>query len=151
MAIVKRGDRFDRSLSRLRDEVSELFDRFFADWDLAWPLSGERYWWPAVDVVETDDEVIVKAELPGMKSEDIEISVLNNTLTLSGEKKESQEEKGKGYYHVERRYGKFRRDIPLPTSVDADRVEAKFKDGVLTVTLPKTEQAKPKRIEVKTE
>jgi len=84
-----------------------------------------------------------------MKSDEIEISVVNNTLTITGEKKEAAEEKGENYYHVRRRYGTFRRDIALPPGVDPDKVEATYRDGVLTVTVPKTEKAKAKRIEVK--
>jgi len=136
-------------LGHLRDEMDDLFGRFFEDW--GWPLArAERgTWWPATDIAEHADAVVLKAELPGMKSDDIEISVVNNTLTISGEKKESAEEKSENYYHVERRYGTFRREIALPPGVDPDKVEAGYRDGVLTVTIPKTEKAKPKRIEIK--
>jgi HSP20 family protein len=129
--------------------MDDLFGRFFEDWD--WPLAKTQRgtWWPVIDVAESNDAVIVKAELPGMKSDDIEISVVNNVLTISGEKKESTEEKGESYCHMERRYGSFRRDISVPQGVDPDKVEANYRDGVLIITLPKTEKAKPKRIEVK--
>ncbi|KPK78878.1 MAG: hypothetical protein AMJ81_14660 [Phycisphaerae bacterium SM23_33] len=148
MAIVRRRGGSGGPLYRLRDEMNDLFGRFFEDW----PLAGTRQetWWPALDIVEHDDAVVVKADLPGLKTEDIDISVQNNVLTISGEKKESKEEKGESYYHVERRFGSFHRDMTLPAGVDADKVQASYHDGVLTITLPKTEQAKPKRIQVKT-
>jgi HSP20 family protein len=147
MDIVRRRRDQGRPLGRLRDEVNDLFGRFFEDWD--WPLTAAGGAWPAVDLADTDAAVVVKAELPGVKGDDIDIAVLGNTLTISGEKTEADEDKGENYYHVERRYGSFRRDIPLPAGVDPDKVEANYRDGVLTVTLPKSEQAKPKRIEVK--
>jgi HSP20 family protein len=148
MAIVRRRGGPGGPLWRLRDEMNDLFGRFFEDW----PLAGTRQetWWPVLDIAEHEDAVVVNAELPGLKSDEIDISVQNNVLTISGQKKESKEEKGEEYYHVERRFGSFRRDVTLPASVDADKVEASYRDGVLTITLPKTEQAKPKRIEVKT-
>jgi len=147
--LVKRRSDSGRPLARLRDEMDDLFGRFFEDWDrpgLA-PLRGG--WWPSVDVSEQDDKIAVRAELPGVKSADVEVSVQNSTLTISGEKKEQTEDKGGGYYHSERRYGSFRRDIQLPAGVDEDKVEATCRDGVLTVTMPKSEEARAKRIEVK--
>ena len=99
-------------------------------------------------MAEHDDAIVVKAELPGLNPDDIEVSVHGNTLTLSGEKKESSEDKGDNYYHVERRYGRFHRDVLLPAEVDAEKVEANYKDGVLTITVPKTEEAKPKKIKI---
>jgi HSP20 family protein len=129
--------------------MDDLFGRFFDDWD--WPgLAPMRTgWFPSVDVSEKDDQLIVRAELPGVTSKDIDVSVQNNTLTITGEKKEEHEEKSEGYFHSERRYGSFRRDIRLPAGIDESKVNATCKDGVLTITLPKSEQAKPKRIEVK--
>jgi len=149
MNIVRHRRQAGRPLARLQDDMNDLFHRFFDDWDA--PLTSWRSetWWPALDVSEQDDKVVVKAEMPGMKHDDIELSVMNGTLTINGEKKESQEDKGEGYYHSERRYGTFRRDIALPASVDSEKVEATYKDGVLTVTLPKTEQAKAKHVSVK--
>jgi len=128
--------------------MDSLFNRFFGS---DWPLEPFRpgYFWPVLDIAERDDEVLVKAEIPGMKAEDIDISVQGNVLTISGEKKESKEDKGEEYYHVERRYGTFRRDVNLSSAVDVDKIKAEYRDGVLTITLPKTEQAKPKRIAVK--
>lgn len=136
------------TLGTLRNEVDDLFDRFFGDWPLSPGLPRGEYW-PALDLAEDGNKLVVKAELPGIKPEEVELSVQDNTLTLAGEKKEESEEKKENFYHSERRYGAFRRTIQLPTSVDPDKVEAKFNDGVLTVILPKDERALPKRIAVK--
>ena len=105
---------------------------------------------PQVDVSETEDEIVVSAELPGLDQEDIDLSLSNGTLLIRGEKREEREEEGESYYCSERAYGAFRRDIPLPSAVDAHQVDAVFSQGVLTVTLPKTEEAKAKTVTVKT-
>jgi HSP20 family protein len=138
-----------RGLARrtLEDDLGDVFGRFLDSWGFG-PLF-ERGYQPALDVSETDEAVVVKAELPGMTRDDIDISVQGNTLTIGGEKKETAEDRGKDYYVSERRYGTFRRALTLPSGVDAEHIEAKYRDGVLTVTLPKSEQAKPKRINVK--
>ncbi len=135
-------------LARLHREMDDLFRNFFGDWDspLAHPVA-----WPAVDIAENDNEIIVNAELPGCKAEDIDIAVQGNTLTISGEKKEQHEKKEKGYYHVERAYGSFRRELNLPAEVDTSKIDATCKDGVLTVRLPKAEQAKAVKVKVKTQ
>lgn len=151
MNLARRPNESTRPLAHFRNEMDDLFHRFLGDWDLGWPglapLGGG--WCPSVDVCEQDDRITVKAELPGVESEDVEVSVHDGTLTIGGEKKEQSEDKGEGFYHSERRYGAFRRDIRLSVGVDADKVEATCRNGVLTVTLPKIEQAKAKRIEVK--
>ncbi|MCE5327696.1 MAG: Hsp20/alpha crystallin family protein [Planctomycetaceae bacterium] len=134
-------------LTRLQDEMNDLFGRFWEDSPLAW--TAEHAWLPALDVAETEDRVIVEADMPGVKPEDIDISVQNGTLCISGQKKESHEEKTENYYHVERRTGSFRREIPLPTPVNSEKVEATFKEGVLKIVLPKDEKAQPKKIEIK--
>ncbi|MBS3733958.1 MAG: Hsp20/alpha crystallin family protein [Phycisphaerae bacterium] len=147
MAIVRRrGDR-SAPLGRLQDEVNDLFGRFFEDWPLGAARRG--LWWPALDVADNENEVVLHAELPGMTRDDIDIAVQGNVLTISGEKKQSNEHKDASYCHVERTYGSFRRDVELPAPVDAGKTEATYRDGVLTVKLPKTEQAKSRRIEVK--
>ncbi|MGC9453615.1 MAG: Hsp20/alpha crystallin family protein [Phycisphaerae bacterium] len=149
MALVRRRNQQQAApLARLQDEVNDLFGRFFDDWPLA-GLSRAGSWFPALDISEREDSVVVQAEIPGMKRDDIDISVQDNHLTISGEKKESEEHKEGEYYHSERRYGTFRREIPLPAGVDADNVDATYRDGVLTVTLPKSEEAKPRKIEIK--
>ncbi len=108
----------------------------------------ERGWMPAVDVFEKEDKFVVKAELPGTKEEDIHVSVVGDTLSIRGEKKTETEVKEEDYYRCERSYGSFYRSVPLPSNVDADKIEASFEHGVLEVTLPKSAKVKPKRIAV---
>jgi len=126
--------------------MDDLFESFFRGLDRPF---GSYNAWPAIDVIEHDDEVLVRAEVPGCKADDIDISVCNNTLTISGEKKESKEEKGKGYYYSESSYGSFRRDVSLPAEVDANKVEATCKDGVLNITLPKAAKSKAIKVQIK--
>jgi HSP20 family protein len=111
----------------------------------------EEAWLPAVDVSETGDKITVKAEIPGMEAKDIEISMVGDTLTIKGEKKAEKEEKDENYHMVERSYGSFNRAMKIPAMVDAEKVEATYKNGVLTVVLPKKEEVKPKAIEIKAE
>lgn len=106
-------------------------------------------WAPAVDITEDDKEYLVKAELPEMKKEEVKVLVENGVLTISGERKFEKEEKNKKYHRIERSYGSFVRSFTLPETVSAEKVSADFKDGLLTVHLPKDEKAKPKSIEVK--
>lgn len=133
------------TLTGFHDAFDDLFNRFFGD------FAGETAggWVPALDVAEGEDAVTVKAELPGVQPDDIDLTVEGNSLILSGEKKETREENEGAYHHVERRYGRFRRTVPLPAGVDAEKIEATHHDGVLTITLPKSEAAKPRRISVK--
>ncbi len=146
MALVPIHKRPRNELARLHGEMDDLFDSFFKG--LGRPLTGYKAW-PTIDVADKDDAVVVRAEVPGCKAEDIDISVYGNTLTISGEKKESKEEKEKGYYHVESSYGSFRREIALPTDVDEDKIDAVCKDGVLSITLPKAEKTKAVKVKVK--
>ncbi len=137
-----------REVSRLRNEMDRLWDDYFGPGRRALrPL--EEAWLPAVDVSETGDKITVKAEIPGMEAKDIEISMVGDTLTLKGEKKAEREEKEENYHMVERSYGSFSRSMKLPAMVDADKVEATYKNGVLTIVLPKKEEVKPKAIEIK--
>jgi HSP20 family protein len=138
---------------RLLDRrVDSVLDRFLEDFPFA-PVTDSGWatasFIPKINVAETDKELAVSAELPGMVEKDIEISVSDGTLTLKGEKKEEKEEKEKNYYRVERSTGYFHREIPLPCDVDADHADATFKNGVLTVKLPKTQKAKGRKLEVK--
>ena len=132
-------------LSNLRKEMDRLFEDFAGN---GGPQGLER-WAPSMDVSETPEALVVKAEVPGVDPKEVEISVSGDTLTLKGEKKEEKEEKGKTWHRIERSYGSFFRSVTLPAPVDADRIAAEVRDGVLTITLPKTEKAKTKRIEVK--
>jgi HSP20 family protein len=134
-----------RGMLSLRDAMDRLFEESFVRSPLTWTEENLDI---AVDMTETDGRIVVEADLPGLKSEDVDVSVTENTLTLKGEFK-SDEEGERGNVHFrERRYGSFQRSIPLPTAIDADAAEAEFKDGVLKVILPKTEETRPKQIEV---
>jgi len=146
MALVPFHKRPRNELARLHDEMDDLFDSFFRG--LGRPLTSYKAW-PTIDVADKDDAIVVRAEIPGCKAEDIDISVYGNILTISGEKKESKEEKEKGYYHMESSYGSFRREISLPTDVDEDKIDAVCKDGVLSITLPKAEKTKAVKVKVK--
>jgi HSP20 family protein len=138
-----------REVSRLRREMDRLWEDFFGPGRRALePL--EQVWAPAVDVSETGDKVTIKAEVPGIDVKDIEISMVGDLLTIKGEKKAEREEKGESYHLVERSYGSFSRSIRLPAAVDQERIEATYKDGVLTIACPKKEEVKPKAIEIKT-
>jgi HSP20 family protein len=128
--------------------MDDLFDSFFRGLDRPLGFFGEKTW-PAVDVAEKDDAVVVRAEVPGCKPEDIDVSVHGNTLSISGQKKESREDTGDGFYHVESSYGSFHREIPLAAEVDEDKIEAAVKDGILSITLPKSEKSRAVKVKVK--
>jgi HSP20 family protein len=145
MALLSRRREHDWPLVRLDDVFSDMLERFFEPG--RFPVQGE--WLPALDVTEREDAIVVRAEAPGMKSADIEVTVQGNTLTISGEKKEQFQDKGKTYHRTERRYGNFHREIPLSSDVEADKIEAVCHDGVLTITLPKSPQAKSRKIQIK--
>jgi HSP20 family protein len=135
-------------LSRLREEINRFFDSPISQWPRATAELLEG-WGPSLDLYEDKDTVTVNAELPGLNREDIDVSVHGNTLSISGERKR-EESKGSGEnYRSERYFGRFSRSITLPAAVDASTVTARYRDGVLTVTLPKTEEAKRKQIDVK--
>jgi HSP20 family protein len=133
-------------LSDLRDEIDRLFESPLSTFGQSANLFGG--WTPALDVYEDKDNFVVKAELPGMKKEDIDVSLHDGALSLSGERKNETKYENAEVYRAERFVGRFQRTLSLPTPVAADKVKAQYKDGVLTVTLPKTEEAKPKQIDV---
>jgi HSP20 family protein len=139
-------------MTALKTEMDRLFDRFwesdFPEWR-SWPSFGE--WTPTLDVSDTKDALVVKAEVPGIDPKEIEVSVQDQVLTIKGEKKEEKEEKDEHRYRAERSYGAFARAIRLPAPVEAGKVTATFKHGVLTVKLPKGAAAKGTTIPVKTE
>lgn len=139
-------DPFRNFEERMRRFFGEGFDPFGKTGEENWSLSA---WSPACDIYETDSEVVVKAELPEVKKEDVKVSVENNVLTIHGERKFSEESKRENYHRVERSYGEFTRSFTLPAFVDTAKVNAEFKDGMLRVTMPKREEAKPKQIEIK--
>ena len=124
------------------------FDRFFEDFDPGFGLTrkaGEKAWQPAVDIFEDEKEIVIKADLPDVKEEDIDVRVEDGQLTLKGERKFEHEEKKENYHRVERRYGSFQRTFGLPETVDAEHIVAKYDKGVLKVTLPKVEKPKNAR------
>ena len=140
--------------SLFRHEMNRLFDNFFRGFDIEPFEKRLGAFYPDIDVTETDKEIKVSAELPGMDNKDIDVSLTKDSLTIKGEKKEEKEEKKKkDYYRMERSYGSFSRTIPLPVEIDTEKAKAQFKKGVLTITLPKTAKAikETKKIQVKTE
>lgn len=133
-------------LTNLRDEIDRLFEVPLAA--LARSSQLLSGWTPAFDVYEDNDNFIVKAELPGMKKEDIELSLHNGSLSISGERKSESKHQDAEVYRTERFFGRFQRTVTLPSPIAAEKVKAQYKAGILTVTLPKTDEAKPKHIDV---
>jgi HSP20 family protein len=133
-----------RDMLSLRADMDRLFSSLFG----RGPEEREGLWAPIVDIEEDNENIMVKAEIPGMKKDDIKVSVQGNMLTITGERKQESEVKEKTYHRVERSYGKFSRTITLPIDVETDKVKASYKDGVLNIILPKPEAVKPKHIDV---
>lgn len=140
----------------VRDPFFRNFDRLFSD-DFFRPFGflarsdedlGQAGWLPAVDVRESDEEFVFMAELPGISRDDVEITVENSILTLRGERRFNEEDEQKNYRRIERAYGSFSRSFTLPSAVDAEKIQATFADGMLTVTVPKAEVAKARKIEI---
>lgn len=148
MALVRWRNRGDlapwSALAELEREIGRVFRGFGGFPDLL-----ERDWAPAVDLSETDNAYIFEADVPGMAKEDIELVIVDNVVTVKGERKNEHKVDEAGYHRFERNYGAFQRSFEVPGGFDNDKVEAKLEDGVLQVTLPKREEAKPKQIEVK--
>jgi HSP20 family protein len=134
-------------VSTFRGEMDKLWDRFFGQRPLAGILSEE--WVPSVDISETEDKFLIKAELPGLETKDVNVSISGELLTISGEKKKETEEKDEHHHFVERYSGSFERSFRIPVNVKPDKVEAIFDKGILRVTLPKEEKAREKEIEIK--
>jgi HSP20 family protein len=133
-----------REMMTLREAMDRLFDDAFTR-----PISVNSLGAPAIDLYQTDDDVVVKAALPGLKTEDVQISITGDVLTLKGEFKQDKEIKEATYHIKEQRYGSFERNIMLPADVQSDKTKAEFENGILTVTLPKAEQVKPRTITIK--
>lgn len=140
--------KFPSEIFSLQKDINKAFENLFHGGFSA-PEFAAAAWSPAVDIAEQDNEFIVKMELPGLTKDDVKITMDANILTVRGEKKAEKETKDKNYHRVERSFGSFERSFALPTTVKVDKIEAVCKDGVLTITAPKTEGAKPKQIEVK--
>jgi HSP20 family protein len=141
-----------RDVVGLQERMNRLLDESFrgvgrgAASEEDWALGGS--WAPAVDILEQEGNIVLKAELPGIDAKDVDIRIENSTLTLSGERKFDTEVKRENYHRVERAYGSFSRSFTLPAVVDTEKIKADYKDGVLRVTLPKKEEAKPKQITI---
>jgi HSP20 family protein len=154
MKSPKKAGNEETSLGPLRliDDWEGFFQDFWSPFR-RFPLATLESpgWVPAVDLEETDGAYHLKAEMPGMKKEDVRISIVDNILTVSGEKKSETRTDKKKVHRLERNYGAFQRSFSLPARIQADRVEASFKEGVLEITVPKSEEAKPKEVEIKVE
>jgi len=132
--------------------LNNVLDEAFSTWPLQQDESGAitSAWYPAVDVFEDRDAVKIVAELPGVKPQDVKLSLESNTLTIRGEKKQEAEERSERVHRYERSYGSFERTFVLPSTVDGEKISAEYRDGVLTVTVPKAERARPREIPVRT-
>jgi HSP20 family protein len=141
----------DHPFYALQRDMNNMFDDFFGGFEMTprgfFP-SGKAGFMPSVDVKESEKEFIIKAELPGVDEKEIEVTVTDDAVTINGEKKEEKEDKGKNYYYMERSYGSFHRVIPLAGEADPGKAEASFKNGVLNITIPKSQTAKAKGTKV---
>ena len=135
-------------IQQLQREMDRVMQRFFGEMPETSAQNGLTAWMPRVDIEEDDKQFIIKADLPGVDPKDVEISVLDDALVLRGQKKEQREEKKQNYHRIERFEGEFYREIPLPRGIDAEKIQAKTTNGVLTVTVPKKAEAQPKKISV---
>ena len=133
-----------REVDSLQSDMNRLFDSFFGRRS----GNGDRRWMPAMDLIETEDHLVLRADLPGLSEDDVDIEIKDNVLTVSGERKTESEDKGEGYHRVERAFGSFARSLTLPQGIKADDVEARFDNGVLEVRIPKPEERKPQRVQI---
>jgi HSP20 family protein len=145
--LIPRRGAFDFPLVDVQKQMNRFFDDFFGGFGLR---TGEttQEWMPEVDVAETDSEILVKAEIPGIDAKDVDVTIAGNTLAIRGEKREEREEDGRNWYRHERRFGSFQRIIDLPVPVDADKVKAEYRNGVLSLSIPKREEARSRTIKV---
>jgi HSP20 family protein len=134
-------------LFNVQKEMSKMFSNFFTSDDEA--FSGLQNWYPSADISEGKEAYTVKIELPGVSKDDVKITLQENVLTIQGEKKQEKEVKETNFHRLERNYGAFCRSFRLPSLIKADKIDANYKDGVLTINLPKSEEAKSKEIEIK--
>jgi len=144
---LREGDPFAQ-IPPLREEMDRRFSQYLRMIGREEEALVPGVWAPVVDIYETDEKMVIKAELPGLKKEDIDIEVRDNTLTLKGERKFEKEIKQENYHRVERAYGSFQRSFTLPSTIKQEAIEATFKDGILEVSLPKAEEAKPKQVRI---
>jgi HSP20 family protein len=137
-----------RELNTIQNEMNRLFNTFFEAAPHGNGPSVGRRWIPAMDLVETDDDFVLRADLPGLSENDVNIELEDNVLTISGERKSEHQERKEGYYRVERASGRFSRSLTLPEGVDPEKVRANFDHGVLEVRIPKPEQRKPRKVTI---
>jgi HSP20 family protein len=134
-----------RDLDTLQTDLNRVFDAFFGG---RTGNDAARRWIPAMDLVETDDHLVLKADLPGLDKDDVDIEIKDGVLTVSGERRTAHEDSSNGYHRVERAYGRFSRSLSLPQGIDADQVQAEFDKGVLEVRIPKPAERKPHRVQI---
>ena len=141
------------ALENLKDDINDIVERGMSLWRPPRKQEPGKVgdYWPSIDLDETEDEIRVTAEIPGMDKEDFKVEITGDRLVIRGEKKSTHEERKKDYYYSECQYGSFCRSIPLPCEVDTERAEAKYRKGVLKLTLPKTESSKARRIKIESE
>lgn len=146
-----------RQLGTLRQQMDRLFDDLLSDTELgglslrdfpAWSSIEGTTWMPAIELQDTEKDVILKAEIPGVEAKDLDVQVGREAVSIAGEHQQKEEKEEKGIFRSEFRYGKFQRVVPLPTQIHNDRVKAEFKDGILTLTMPKVEEAAQKKVKV---
>ncbi len=137
-----------RDLDSLQGEMNRVFDQFFGGGGRSGNGVSSRRWVPAMDLVESEDHLVLRADLPGMSEEDINIELKDNVLTVSGERRADERHEGEGFYRVERAFGSFARALSLPEGINADQIEANFDRGVLEVRIPKPEERKPHRVQI---
>ena len=143
MSIVKRNPRYGWGFMNLGDEMNRVFGSLFDEFD-----RSECRWSPSANIVEQDDKLTLTAELPGIEKKDVKINLQNNILTIEGEKKQQSEVKDDDYFKTERFYGKFCRNFTMPSDIDSENISANYSNGVLSVSLPRSEKAKPQQIEI---
>jgi HSP20 family protein len=141
---IRRWEPF-RDMVTLREDIDSLFNDFFQRTPVE-KFPKEGLWFPALDIEETKETIVINAEIPGLKKEDIQLSISEGQLVLQGERRFEKEEKEKTYHRIERQYGSFKRTISLPTEVEADKTQATYKNGILNIVIPKSKKAKPKEI-----
>ena len=149
LTITPRKAPSDSDLGRIRDEMERAIETMLTEPLLEPRLFRVQGWMPVVDVSETDTEMVIRAEVPGMADEDVELAVVGNAIVLSGEKRSEEESSGEDWRRCERRFGAFRRVIELPQSVNAEGAEAESENGVVTIRVPKRPDAQPRQIEIK--
>jgi HSP20 family protein len=135
-------------LNTIQNEMNRLFNTFFDQPGAAGRAGANRRWIPPMDLLESDDHYVVRADLPGLSDDDVSVQLEDNVLTISGERKSEHEQQQNGYYRLERASGSFSRSLTLPEGVDPDKVQASFERGVLEITIPKPEQRKPRQVQI---